>query len=184
MSEKDEQGLQNQAYEKTAEENALDDLVEEAKEVAESHRESENELENEDENEKKQGCKKRSKRASKNAIHPSLQNKQPKDDESEISSGNESDSGSERDISDSSDDDEPEISLVGSEMSKKEALKALHEFIDGHCCWGRRPAKNLEVKSVTSSTAYKYQIASYTETRRVVKRHRPYSGLFIFSILK
>ncbi len=75
--------------------------------------------------------------------------------QSEISSGNESDSGSERDISDSSDDDEPEISLVGSEMSKKEALKALHEFIDGHCCWGRRPAKNLEVKSVTSSTAYK-----------------------------
>lgn len=62
MSEKDEQGLQNQAYEKTAEENALDDSVEEAKEVAESHRESENELENEDENEKKQGCKKRVRR--------------------------------------------------------------------------------------------------------------------------
>ncbi|CAG5097528.1 Oidioi.mRNA.OKI2018_I69.XSR.g15117.t1.cds [Oikopleura dioica] len=52
-------------------------------------------------------------------------------------------------------------------MSKREALKALLDYIDDHCCWGRRPAKKLEVKSVTSSTAFKYQIASYTETRRI-----------------
>jgi hypothetical protein len=80
-----EEGEQNGANGKTAEENAaffintVKESVEEAKEDVGSHRESESEQENEDE--KDRSSSKQSKRAGKNAIHPCLQKKKPKDDE-------------------------------------------------------------------------------------------------------
>ena len=80
-----EEGDQIRANGKTAEENAaffinaVKESVEETKEDVRSHRESENEQENEDE--KDRSSSKQSKRAGKNAIHPSLQKKEPKDDE-------------------------------------------------------------------------------------------------------
>ena len=80
-----EEGEHNRAYEKTEEENAaffinaVKESVEEAKEDNGSHRESEIELEDENENER--NSSKQSKRAGKNAIHPSLQKKEPKDNE-------------------------------------------------------------------------------------------------------
>jgi len=61
-------------------------------------------------------------------------------------------------------------------ISEEDALQALRKHAQSLCCWGEGPIDQMAVKSRTSSTAYKYSIDTWTESRTTSWKHEPYQG--------
>ncbi|XP_072020919.1 LOW QUALITY PROTEIN: protein SSUH2 homolog [Amphiura filiformis] len=64
-------------------------------------------------------------------------------------------------------------------LSEDDVRQAILTFVDRHCCYGSKPAKEMRFSSITPSSALHYQLETYTEGRHTRRAHRPYIGGFV-----
>ena len=57
-----------------------------------------------------------------------------------------------------------------------QAKCALLEEVAQHCCWGKTPAKEHQINTITASSAFHYTLRSFTEHRAVAWVHEPFTG--------
>ncbi|XP_033123196.1 protein SSUH2 homolog [Anneissia japonica] len=53
---------------------------------------------------------------------------------------------------------------------------AMQDFVGGHCCYGYKPANEMEFKTITPSSAFHYHIETFTEARTTKRVFLPFYG--------
>ncbi|XP_077985483.1 protein SSUH2 homolog [Glandiceps talaboti] len=70
----------------------------------------------------------------------------------------------------------PENFTSVTDIDDDSAKEALMKHINSHCCYGKKPAREMEIETVVPSSAYHYTISTSTEQRTTVRLFEPYKG--------
>ncbi|XP_022799264.1 calcium-binding protein P-like [Stylophora pistillata] len=61
-------------------------------------------------------------------------------------------------------------------ISEDQARDALLAFVAENCCYGKKAAKDMDIKDIAPSSAYHYNLTSFCESRSSAWKHEPYRG--------
>ena len=61
-------------------------------------------------------------------------------------------------------------------VSEQEARAALLTLVAERCCWGRTAARNMSISKIASTSAFHYEIQTFTEKRETSWAFTPYGG--------
>ncbi|XP_070536453.1 protein SSUH2 homolog [Ptychodera flava] len=76
-----------------------------------------------------------------------------------------------------SEDQKPEETFAeGGKISEEEAREAMLTFVDAHCCYGSRPAKQMTITNILPGSALHYELETFTEARSTSRVYEPYRG--------
>lgn len=64
-------------------------------------------------------------------------------------------------------------------ISEDQARDALLAFVAENCCYGKKAAKDMDIKDMAPSSAYHYNLTSFCESRSSAWKHEPYRGQMI-----
>ncbi|XP_068759204.1 protein SSUH2 homolog isoform X2 [Montipora capricornis] len=64
-------------------------------------------------------------------------------------------------------------------ITEQQARDALLAFVSENFCFGKKAARDMDVKDVAPSSGYHYKIWSFCESRTSALKYEPYSGQFI-----
>lgn len=64
-------------------------------------------------------------------------------------------------------------------ISEDQARDALLAFVAENCCYGKKAAKDMDIKDIAQSSAYHYHLNSFCESRSTAWKHEPYRGQMI-----
>ncbi|XP_070536454.1 protein SSUH2 homolog [Ptychodera flava] len=64
----------------------------------------------------------------------------------------------------------------GGKISEEEAREAMLQFVDAHCCYGSRPAKQMTITNILPGSALHYELETFTEARSTSRVHEPHYG--------
>ncbi|XP_064399317.1 protein SSUH2 homolog [Halichondria panicea] len=64
-------------------------------------------------------------------------------------------------------------------ISEDEARDALLSEVEKHCCYGKKAARDLVFLNITPSSAFHYQLETFTEGRKTTWQHEPFAGQLI-----
>lgn len=64
-------------------------------------------------------------------------------------------------------------------ISEDQARDALLAFVAENCCYGKKAAKDMDIKDIAPSSAYHYNLTSFCESRSSAWKHEPYRGQMI-----
>ena len=64
-------------------------------------------------------------------------------------------------------------------ITEDEARDALLSEVDTHCCYGKGAARELVFTNITPSSAFHYQLETFTEGRQTAWDYEPYTGQLI-----
>ncbi|XP_038058274.1 protein SSUH2 homolog isoform X2 [Patiria miniata] len=79
-----------------------------------------------------------------------------------------------------SEGDRPQEVFDSKEDIGEEAVKAaILAYVDKHCCYGSRPAKNMTIREIIPSQALHYQLETFNEARTTSRNFTPYAGGFV-----
>nr|XP_006825863.1 PREDICTED: protein SSUH2 homolog isoform X2 [Saccoglossus kowalevskii] len=71
---------------------------------------------------------------------------------------------------------EPENFSSVTDISEEDAKDALMKHVSSHCCYGKKPVKEMTIESVTPSSAYHYSITTFGEQRTAQRLYEPFKG--------
>nr|XP_006821308.1 PREDICTED: protein SSUH2 homolog [Saccoglossus kowalevskii] len=63
-----------------------------------------------------------------------------------------------------------------SNISEDDARAAMIQFVSEHCCYGSKPAKEMEISSILPSSALHYQLETFSESRETSRDFVHYKG--------
>ncbi|XP_077868667.1 protein SSUH2 homolog [Saccoglossus kowalevskii] len=63
-----------------------------------------------------------------------------------------------------------------SNISEDDARAAMIQFVSEHCCYGSKPAKEMNIGSIIPSSALHYQLETFSESRATSRDFLPYMG--------
>ncbi|XP_038057969.1 protein SSUH2 homolog [Patiria miniata] len=69
-----------------------------------------------------------------------------------------------------------EFKSGASEISNEEAKSCVVDMASHRCCYGNKPAKELEVQTIEYSAAARYTLETFVESRTNKRAHIPYQG--------
>ncbi|XP_022088517.1 protein SSUH2 homolog isoform X2 [Acanthaster planci] len=79
-----------------------------------------------------------------------------------------------------SEENRPQEVFDSKEGIGEEAVRAaILAFVDKHCCYGSRPAKNMTISKIIPTHALHYQLETFNEARSTSRKFKPYSGGFV-----
>lgn len=61
-------------------------------------------------------------------------------------------------------------------VSEQEARMALLNLVAEHCCWGKAAARNMNITKIASTSAFHYEMQTFTEKRETSWAFMPHSG--------
>jgi len=61
-------------------------------------------------------------------------------------------------------------------VSEQEARTALLNLVAEHCCWGKAAARNMNITKIASTSAFHYEMQTFTEKRETSWAFMPHSG--------
>ncbi|KAL9959449.1 hypothetical protein ACROYT_G032774 [Oculina patagonica] len=64
-------------------------------------------------------------------------------------------------------------------ITEEQARDALLAFVAENCCYGKKAATDMDIKDITPSSAYHYNLASFCESRSTSWKYEPYRGQHI-----
>ncbi|XP_038058586.1 protein SSUH2 homolog [Patiria miniata] len=64
----------------------------------------------------------------------------------------------------------------GDDIGEEAARAAILTFVDEHCCYGSRPAKNMTISKIIPTQGLHYQLETFNEARSTSRKFKPYAG--------
>ncbi|XP_070557316.1 protein SSUH2 homolog [Ptychodera flava] len=69
-----------------------------------------------------------------------------------------------------------EVYSSAASISEEEARDAMIRFVNQNCCYGSKPAKEMNIESIAPSSALHYELETFTESRSTSRAWVPYNG--------
>jgi len=69
-----------------------------------------------------------------------------------------------------------EVFKQSTTINEEQAREALMEYVSEHCCYGKGTVNDMVIRDIKPSSAYHYELVSFTESRKTKWKTEPYKS--------